>query len=66
MNVKNLPKKHWCETSGWEMSEYIEGVVLHALKTLLKGSRILSLSADEVIAIDMTCWISVHVHIMEG
>jgi hypothetical protein len=66
LNVKNLPKKHWCKTSGWEMSEHIESMVLHALKTLLKGSRILSLSVDEVTAIDMTCWISVHVHIMEG
>jgi hypothetical protein len=47
------------------MSEHIEGVVLHALKKLLKGSTILSLSADKVTAIDMT-WISVHVHIMEG
>jgi hypothetical protein len=65
LNVKNLPKKHWYETSRWEMSEHIEGVVLHALKTLLKGSSILSLF-DEVTAIDMTCWISVHVHIMEG
>jgi hypothetical protein len=48
------------------MSEHIEGVVLHALKTLLKGSSIFPLSTDEVIAIDMTYWVSVHTHIMEG
>jgi hypothetical protein len=48
------------------MSEHIECVVLHALKKLQKGCRILSLSANENTAIDMTCWISVLVHIMEG
>ena len=32
---------------------------------LLKGSRILSLSVDEITAIYMTCWISIHVCIME-
>jgi hypothetical protein len=48
------------------MSEHIESMVLHALKNILKNSRILSLLADEVTAIDMTCWISVHVHVMRG
>jgi hypothetical protein len=48
------------------MSEHIEVVVLDALRELIRGCTIFSLSADEVIAIDMTCWMSVHVHVMEG
>jgi hypothetical protein len=66
LNVKNIPRKHWCETSGWKMSEHIEFVVLNALRNLVRDCRILSLLADEVTAIDMTCWVSVHVHIIEG
>jgi hypothetical protein len=66
LNVKNVPKKHWCETSGWEMSEHIEVVVLDALRKLIRNYTIFSLSVDEVITIDMTYWVSVHVHIMEG
>jgi hypothetical protein len=54
LNVKNVPKKHWCETSGWEMSEHIEVVVLDALRKLIRGYTIFSLSAHEVTAIDMT------------
>jgi hypothetical protein len=48
------------------MSEHIEVVVLDALQKFVRGNRIFSLSADEVTAIDMACWMSVHVHIMEG
>jgi hypothetical protein len=48
------------------MSEHIEVVVLDALRKLIRGCTIFSLSADEVTAIDMTYWVSVHVHVMEG
>jgi hypothetical protein len=36
------------------------------LRKLIRDCTIFSLSADEVTAIDMTCWVSVHVHVMEG
>jgi hypothetical protein len=47
------------------MSEHIEFVVLDALRKLVRGCMIFFLSADEVTAIDMTCWVSMHVYIME-
>ena len=40
-------------------------MVLKALRNLVRGCRILSLLADEVTAIDMTCWVSIYVHIIE-
>ena len=35
LRVKNVPRKHWSETSGWEMSEHMHGCVLDALKAML-------------------------------
>jgi hypothetical protein len=48
------------------MSEHIEVVVLDALRKLIRGCTIFSLFADEVTTIDMTYWVSMHVHVMEG
>ena len=35
LRVKNVPKEHWSETSGWEMSEHMHGCVLDALKVVI-------------------------------
>ena len=35
LKVKNLPRKHWSESSGWEMSEHIHVCVLAALKAVV-------------------------------
>ena len=66
LKVKNLPRKHWSETSGWEMSEHLHGSVLSALMSVVRSARIISISADEVTAIDNTSWLGVHVYAMDS
>ena len=65
LRFKNLPMKHWCENSGWEMSEHIHGIVLSALKAIIQSACILSISVDEVTAVDNTSWLGVHVYVMD-
>ena len=66
LKVKNLPKKHWSETSGWEMSEHMHATVLLRLKSLVQSARFVSISADEVTAVDTTSWLGVHVYTMDS
>jgi hypothetical protein len=66
LKVKNVPIKHWSETSGWEMAEHLHGCVLAALKGVVQSARIISISVDEVTAIDNTSWVGVHVYAMRS
>jgi hypothetical protein len=66
LKVKNVPIKHWSETSGWEMAEHLHGCVLAALKGVVQSARIISISIDEVTAIDNTSWVGVHVYAMRS
>ena len=65
LKIKNLPMKHWCENSGWEMSEHIHATVLSALKAIVQFARIVSISADEVTTVDNMSWLGVHVYVMD-
>ena len=66
LKVKNVPQKHWSETSGWEMSKHLHASVLAALKEVIQSARIISISADEVTAIDNTLWLGVHMYAMNS
>jgi hypothetical protein len=66
LKVKNVPRKHWSETSGWEMGEHVHGCVLAALKAVLQSAKIISISADEVTAVDNTCWVGVHIYVVQS
>jgi hypothetical protein len=48
------------------MSEHIELVVLVVLKKVVKSCSIFSLSTNEVVVVDMSCWIGIYVYVMEG
>jgi hypothetical protein len=66
LKVKNVPRKHWSETSGWEMGEHVHGYVLAALKVVVQSARIISISVDEVTTVDNTCWVEVHVYAVQS
>lgn len=66
LKVKNLPSKHWSEGCGWEMSEHFHNVVLTALKAAVQSARFISISSDEVTAVDSTSWIGVYVYVVSG
>ena len=66
LKLKNIPIKHWLETSGWELAEHLHGCVLAALTGVVQSARIISISDDEVIVIDNTSWVGVHVYAMRS
>jgi hypothetical protein len=40
-------------------------VVVNKTKSLVEGARFISLSCDEVAAIDQQSWVSIHVYVVE-
>ncbi len=65
LKVKNILRKHWSQTTSWEMSEHLHSFVLAALKSVVQVAHIISISVDEVTTIDNTLWVGVHVCVME-
>ena len=66
LKVKNVPQKHWSETSGWEMNKHLYASVLAALKEVVQSARIISVSTDEVTAINNMSWLGAHVYAMNS
>jgi hypothetical protein len=64
LGVPKLPKKHWSDNSGWEISEAIHRAVELKTKALISSSRCLSLSCDEVTTVDNQSWLSIHAYIV--
>jgi len=66
LKVKNLPRKHWFETSGWEMSEHLHASILNDWKAAMQSAKVISIFANEITAMDNTCWIGVYVYTMDN
>jgi hypothetical protein len=37
LNVKNFPKTHWSNTSGWEMASYKHDLVVDKIESSIEG-----------------------------
>jgi len=48
------------------MSEYLHSCILSALKAVVQSTRVISINANEVTAIDNTSWLSIHVYAMDS
>jgi len=65
LKVKNVPKKHWSEMFGREMAKHLHSCVLVALKLVVRNARFVSISVDEVTAVNNTLWIGIHVYVVD-
>jgi hypothetical protein len=61
LRLKNNPKKHWIDTSGWGMVESMHDVVLENKKNIVQKSEFFTLSVNEMTTIDNQQWISAHI-----
>jgi hypothetical protein len=49
LDVKNLPKTHYSNTSGhWKMVSYMHELVVNKTKFLIKGLQFISFSCDGI------------------
>ena len=64
INVPNFPSSHWSMTCGWEWAQYLAQVEKDDMKEKIANATFLSLSLDEVTAIDNTSWICMSIYMV--
>jgi len=52
LKVKNNPRKHWIDGSGWGMAETMHDVVLTSIKAVTQATNYFSMSVDEATTLD--------------
>lgn len=62
IQVPNFPSSHWSLTSGWEWGKYLAQVEKDDMKEKIVKATFLSLSLDEVTAVDNTAWICMSIY----
>ena len=60
--VQNYPNSHWLVNNGWEWAICLAHVKKEDMKESIKDLNFIALSLDEVIAIDNTSWVCMHVY----
>jgi uncharacterized protein (DUF2132 family) len=64
LRVLKLPIKHWSDTSGSEMAESINQIVMQKMAEMLGAARYVAITCDEVTTADCQSWISIHAYII--
>ncbi len=64
--AKNVLKKHWSNTSGWEMVEVMHIVLLEAIKATFVVAPFTTISVDEITMINNTQWLSLHLYVVQN
>jgi hypothetical protein len=52
LDEKIIPRTHWSNTSGWEMTSCIHESLVNKTKFLVEHVKFISLSCDEVTSFD--------------
>lgn len=64
INVPNFPSSHSSMMCGWEWAQYLAQVEKDNMKEKITNATFLSLSLDEVTAIDNTSWICMSIYMV--
>ena len=62
LRVPHYLMSHWSINVGWEMENYLVEVEKQNVQEKIKQSKFISLSLDEVISVDNTAWVYMHVY----
>jgi hypothetical protein len=65
LDVPNLPRMHWCDSSGWQMAEFLYAQVRDAIKVQCSSAPFLALTCDETTSCDNGSWMSIHAYICQ-
>lgn len=66
LKVPNYPVSHWSINSGWEWASCNAQVEIEDVQRKIKESTFIALSLDEVMTIDNTLWVYMHVYIVQN
>jgi hypothetical protein len=64
LKVKNVSKKHWFDTLGWGIVKIMHIALLETTKATFFITIFIAINAYEVITINNTQWISIHLYVV--
>jgi hypothetical protein len=65
LKVKHIPKKHWSDFTRWGIVE-IMNELFKSIYNVIVVADFIFISVNEVITIDNTSWISMHLYIVRS
>ena len=66
LNIPNLLRMHWSDSSGWKMAEALYDQVKLTISCKISNTMFVSLTCDEVTTVDNGSWICIHAYIVEN
>ena len=63
--VPHFSTSHWSVTSGWELAEALDSVLMDKTKELVRAARFVALSLDEAVGIDKKSRLCLHLYVMQ-
>jgi hypothetical protein len=65
IRVPDCPAQHWCDSSGWQIAEYMYAELQLTMKKLVQEARYIAVTVDEVTTVDNGSWLSVHCYVVK-
>jgi hypothetical protein len=65
IDVPNLPRMHWSDSSGWQMAEFLYAEVRDAIKVQCSDAPFFAVTCDETTSCDNGSWMSIHAYICQ-
>ncbi|GLC76604.1 hypothetical protein PLESTF_001804200 [Pleodorina starrii] len=66
LRVPHFDRSHWSGTTGWQLAEALDGVLLDKIRELVQGACFVAISMDECVGIDKVSRLSLHVYIVDA
>jgi hypothetical protein len=66
LKIKHILKKHSTNSIVWGMIESMNELLLESTQNVVVGTNFIHVNVNEVIAIDNTSWISLHLYVLQG
>jgi hypothetical protein len=64
--VLNTPQKHCFDSSGWNMVECMNNVVLQSTRMAMQDAQFVVVSCDKVTNINCQSWVKMHVFVVKA
>jgi len=64
LKLKNVGRKHWSDSSSWGMGEVMHSVLLDVTKDAFTSVAYIDIFIDEVMTINNTYWLSIHLYVV--
>jgi hypothetical protein len=64
--IKHILKKHLTNFARWGMIESMNDLLLESTQNVVVVTNFIHVNVNEIIAIDNTSWISLHLYVFQG